>query len=460
MARARVQAETRSSGMSDRARRRLREAGALLLLPLAVYLLVCLFSYNAHDPSWTTRRASGSTRTISAARSAPISPTCCAGSSAWWRTASRCCCLLRSVFRCCVSGATRTMQPWEPALRLIGFVFFFITGRAGLAVPRISHATTVLPTGVGGIIGCLGWRTSLLHGFGELGAPLLLLALFLIAITLATGLSWFRVMDWTGQGVLRLARRGCGASCARRAGGDRRARRRGPSARRSRRPTRARPSASRCASSRAPAPVVKSERAKRETQIPLFTGAASARRAAATVAAGRGAAQQGQGYSEETLEVLSRQVEFKLKDFRIDAQGGRRLSGPGDHPFRDWSRRAGVRGTQISSLDKDIARGLSVVSVRVVDVIPGKNVIGLEIPNTQQQIVYLSEILAFGQVRQMQVAAVAGAGQGHRRQAGGGRPGARCRTCWWPAPPVRASRWRSTPWCCSCCTRPARKTCA
>jgi S-DNA-T family DNA segregation ATPase FtsK/SpoIIIE len=53
----------------------------------------------------------------------------------------------------------------------------------------------------------------------------------------------------------------------------------------------------------------------------------------------------------------------------------------------------GIRGSQVSSLDKDIARGLSVVSVRVVDVIPGKNVIGLEIPNTKKQIVYLSEIL-------------------------------------------------------------------
>src|SRR5213075_3292948 len=53
----------------------------------------------------------------------------------------------------------------------------------------------------------------------------------------------------------------------------------------------------------------------------------------------------------------------------------------------------GVRGSQISNLDKDIARGLSVVSVRVVDVIPGKNVIGLEIPNASREIVYLSESL-------------------------------------------------------------------
>jgi S-DNA-T family DNA segregation ATPase FtsK/SpoIIIE len=53
----------------------------------------------------------------------------------------------------------------------------------------------------------------------------------------------------------------------------------------------------------------------------------------------------------------------------------------------------GVRGSQISSLDKDIARGLSVISVRVVDVIPGKSVVGLEIPNAHREIVFLREIL-------------------------------------------------------------------
>jgi S-DNA-T family DNA segregation ATPase FtsK/SpoIIIE len=53
----------------------------------------------------------------------------------------------------------------------------------------------------------------------------------------------------------------------------------------------------------------------------------------------------------------------------------------------------GVKGSQISNLDKDIARGLSVKSVRVVDVIPGKSVIGMEIPNAHREMIYLSEIL-------------------------------------------------------------------
>ncbi|HUH31922.1 MAG TPA: DNA translocase FtsK, partial [Rhodanobacter sp.] len=102
--------------------------------------------------------------------------------------------------------------------------------------------------------------------------------------------------------------------------------------------------------------------------------------------------EQGPGYSEETLEVLSRQVELKLRDFRIETKVVGVYPGPVITRF-ELEPAAGVRGSQVSSLDKDIARGLSVVSVRVVDVIPGKNVIGLEIPNTRKQIVYLSEIL-------------------------------------------------------------------
>ena len=80
---------------------------------------------------------------------------------------------------------------------------------------------------------------------------------------------------------------------------------------------------------------------------------------------------QVKGYSEETLEALSRQVEFKLKDFRIEAQVVGAHPGPVITRF-EMQPAPGVKGSQISSLDKDIARGLSVVSVRVVDVIPGQ----------------------------------------------------------------------------------------
>ena len=98
------------------------------------------------------------------------------------------------------------------------------------------------------------------------------------------------------------------------------------------------------------------------------------------------------GYSEETLETVSRQIEFKLKDFRIDVNVVGAYPGPVITRF-EMELAPGVKVSQISTLDKDIARGLSVKSVRVVDVIPGKSVIGIEIPNSHRETIYLSEIL-------------------------------------------------------------------
>ena len=140
-----------------------------------------------------------------------------------------------------------------------------------------------------------------------------------------------------------------------------------------------------------PAPVVeKSDRAKRETQIPLFhTGDGTGIPPLALLDDPK---PQPKGYSEETLETLSRQIEFKLKDFRIDVQVVGAYPGPVITRF-ELEPAPGVKVSQISSLDKDIARGLSVKAVRVVDVIPGKSVVGLEIPNTHREMIYLSELL-------------------------------------------------------------------
>lgn len=128
------------------------------------------------------------------------------------------------------------------------------------------------------------------------------------------------------------------------------------------------------------APVVeKSERAKRETQIPLFHGTGGTADGLPPLALLDDPKPQAKGYSEETLEVLSRQIEFKLKDFRIDVQVVGAYPGPVITRF-ELEPAPGVKVSQISSLDKDIARGLSVKAVRVVDVIPGKSVIGLRSP--------------------------------------------------------------------------------
>ncbi|UGB39820.1 DNA translocase FtsK 4TM domain-containing protein [Frateuria soli] len=371
----------------------MREAGALLLLPLAIYLLVCLASYNDQDPSW------GHVGTVDHARNF--------GGAVGANIAN----LLRYIFgwvsycfpllllllgvQVLRQRGEEAEHPWESSLRLIGFVFFFITAPALMYLNF--HDEPVLPQGVGGIIG--QWvGVGLLQAFGEKGAPLLLLALFLIAVTLATGLSWFKVMDWTGQGTLAAfgwlrgkLRQAPEVAKAQQARAERDVVKKAEAVKQAKRePVRI---------ETPPAPVAKSERAKLETQIPLFVGASQPGELPPLSLLDE-APEQGPGYSEETLEVLSRQVELKLKDFRIEAKVVGVYPGPVITRF-ELEPAAGVRGSQVSSLDKDIARGLSVVSVRVVDVIPGKNVIGLEIPNTRKQIVYLSEILRSDKYDQM-----------------------------------------------------------
>ena len=387
-------AKNPTPALSDELKRRLREAGALLLLPLALYLLVCLFSYNEQDPSW------GHVGTVEHARNF--------GGAIGANIAN----LLRYIFGLVAYAfpllllvlgvqvlrhrGERAVHPWEPSLRLIGFVFFFITLPALFAL-NASRPDPVMPQGVGGVAGqWLG--NSLLNALGSTGAPLLLLALFLIAVTLATGLSWFRLMDWTGAMVMLLAnwaggklRKAPEVMAARQARGEREVVKKAEAVKQAKRePVRI---------EAPPAPVVKSDRARQETQIPLFVGAAQPGELPPLSLLDE-APPQGPGYSEETLEVLSRQVELKLKDFRIEAKVVGVYPGPVITRF-ELEPAAGVRGSQVSSLDKDIARGLSVVSVRVVDVIPGKNVIGLEIPNTRKQIVYLSEILRSDKYDQM-----------------------------------------------------------
>ena len=98
------------------------------------------------------------------------------------------------------------------------------------------------------------------------------------------------------------------------------------------------------------------------------------------------------GYSESALEAMSRQVELKLKDFAIEVEVVAVHPGPVITRF-ELQPAPGLKVSKVANLAKDLARALSVVSVRIVEVIPGKSTIGLEIPNEQREIVALSEIL-------------------------------------------------------------------
>src|SRR5699024_4958100 len=99
------------------------------------------------------------------------------------------------------------------------------------------------------------------------------------------------------------------------------------------------------------------------------------------------------GFSPESLEGMSRLLEIKLKDFGVEAEVEKVQPGPVITRF-EIQPAPGVKVSKISNLAKDLARSLAVISVRVVEVIPGKSVVGIEIPNEHSEMVRLSEVLS------------------------------------------------------------------
>ncbi len=370
----------------------MRDIALILIAPLLLYLLASLMTYSPHDPSWSH---SGSI-------TAPLNNV--GGRvGAWLADLLLYLCGYVAFLLPLVLGLIAWIALFGmdvdgdgeadlgPALRLVGIVGFLVSA-TGLLQLRLGTAPD-FSAGSGGILGQLVGN-SLYRGFGPVGGNLFLLALLLVSVTLATGLSWLAVMDRIGQWVLMLGpvvgkffRRGSQQASqwqqarAFREGREE-VRKVDTELRAKRAPVRIEPPAA--------AAVEKSDRARREQQIPLFhVGDGSGIPPLALLDDPK---PQPKGYSEETLETISRQIEFKLKDFRIDAQVVGAYPGPVITRF-EVQPAPGVKVSQISSLDKDIARGLSVKSVRVVDVIPGKSVIGLETPNSTRQTIYLSELL-------------------------------------------------------------------
>lgn len=98
------------------------------------------------------------------------------------------------------------------------------------------------------------------------------------------------------------------------------------------------------------------------------------------------------GFSADSLEAMSRQLELKLADFGVEAVVVSVLPGPVVTRF-EIQPAAGVKVQKISALAKDLARSMAVISVRIVEVIPGKSVVGIEIPNEQREMVQLKEVI-------------------------------------------------------------------
>ncbi len=138
------------------------------------------------------------------------------------------------------------------------------------------------------------------------------------------------------------------------------------------------------------AEVPKSERVAKERQKPLFTEMPDSK--LPQVALLDVALLKQETVAPETLEMTSRMIEKKLKDFGVEVRVV--LAQPGPVITRyEIEPATGVKGSQIVGLAKDLARSLSLVSIRVVETIPGKNFMALELPNAKRQSIKLSEIL-------------------------------------------------------------------
>lgn len=136
--------------------------------------------------------------------------------------------------------------------------------------------------------------------------------------------------------------------------------------------------------------VPKSQRVVKERQKPLFTELADTRLPQVDLldaSAGRT-----ESVTPETLEMTSRLIEKKLKDFGVEVRVVAASPGPVITRY-EIEPAVGVKGSQVVNLAKDLARSLSLVSIRVVETIPGKNFMALELPNAKRQTIRLAEIL-------------------------------------------------------------------
>ena len=278
-------------------------------------------------------------------------------------------------------------NPTQMMARVVGGLFI-MSSSCGVLWFRGQSLSLSIPQKTGGITGDL-FGVFLVSLFGDIGGPMIMLTLLLAGITLMTGLSWIMVIEKVGVGSFLLKDRVIALCivCSDHIKGLR--------ARRKRLAVIQKETVTK--SKRTPPRIVQrvempqpSLRAEKEKQTVLFDLPSQSDLPELSLL--DVAAPTGNGFSAASLEAMSRQVELKLKDFGIEVEVVAVEPGPVITRF-ELEPAAGIKASRITNLSKDLARSLSTVSVRVVEVIPGKTCIGLEIPNEHKEIVSLGDIL-------------------------------------------------------------------
>jgi S-DNA-T family DNA segregation ATPase FtsK/SpoIIIE len=378
---------------------RLREGAFIGVSAVCLYLLLALATYSPQDPGWSASGAGGKIANLGGPTGAWLADVffSLVGYAAYLFP-------LLLAYRAVVILIERNKEggfDWVTfGIRILGLVLVMIAGTALAAMNDSGNSG--LPQGAGGILGqAIG--DSFTMAFSPVGSRLILLAVFLFGITIFTDLSWLRMMDRLGAWAIA-AFQNARARVIKTYDEfrDRRERDRAVEARKvvieehiekekKRKPPKIKPLKPRAE---------KSERAEKEKQQPLFDAPVTGELPHLELLDAE-VKDPTKGYSKEALEALSKLLELKLADFGVTAEVTAVYPGPVITRF-ELQPAPGVKVSRISNLAKDLARSLAVISVRVVEVIPGKSVVGIEIPNEDREIVNFREVLssrAFDQSR-------------------------------------------------------------
>ena len=379
------------------AKRFAHEVSLILGLLTLVFWLAALLSYSIQDAAWST---SGGTESVNAvaknlggklgaflADASYFS----LGFSVWWLWAAAARAWLASLARG-LRGSPAALNRGGPSRVWMFWVclMLLLVASASLEWSRLYRLESLLPGHAGGALGYLVGRAGV-SWLGFAGSGLVFIALGVIAVSVVFSFSWahvaLRIGAWVDHFVdSRREKREIAEDLAV-----------GKVAARQR--------AAKLVDERIeievhhPTPMViepalvdipKSERVVKERQKPLFNDMLDSKLPQVDLL--DGATQRQEGVAPETLEMTSRLIEKKLKDFGVEVRVVAAAPGPVITRY-EIEPATGVKGSQVVGLAKDLARALSLVSIRVIETIPGKNYMALELPNAKRQSIKLSEIL-------------------------------------------------------------------
>ena len=378
-----------------------REIALVAVLAVAVYVLLSIGSYSPADPAWTV---AGSDLAVSnqfgrwGAYTADVM-LLVFGWPAYLLPAS-----LTGLAVLLLRPSWRDTLSWlNTLIRASGFALMLA---ATCLLADLHFTGGDFPAGPGGALGSV---------LAEVGLPVLnwigltlgAIAVLAIGTQAAIGYSWPTIAEYTGRGVhlvtWSLAAGSLAAGRAVQRGIARLLNRDPPPTLRKEPSARARAASTRSRKEPAVRRRQVAEHPKPQVEEPVVSGSTGVQRRLFDLKTEgelpdlelledfAGAASG--GYSKDSLEAMSRLLEIKLADFKVDAEVVSVLPGPVVTRF-ELHPAAGVKVSKISGLAKDLARSLAVVSVRIVEVIPGKSVVGIEIPNEQREVVRLKEILS------------------------------------------------------------------